>query len=253
MNEALIDILKFALPIILFSVVAVVVVLVLIRIIVGTHATRTVRRVRQVEHEVREKELKIKSQIERHDAELMERKSALEAELQEMREAAKRDAARVKEQAIAEAKQERAKIIDQARKSEEKLKDQYRREMDEKAVGYGGRIFELVLGDLLDAELDAHFIDEIISELEQLEPGSMDLDSTDAVATVARDLPPEQTGRLLAALKKGFGEAVTVTTEEDVSILGGVILKLGSMEVDGSLRNRYTEAVEAVIKEAHAG
>ena len=253
MSEALIDILKFALPTIIFSVVAVVVVLVMIRIIVGTHASRTVRRVRQVEHEVREKEVKIKGQIERHDAELMERKKGLEVELQEMREAAKREAARVKEQGIAEAKQERAKIIDQARKSEEKLKDQYRREIDEKAVEYGGRIFELVLGDLLDADLDARFINEIITALEEIEPGTMELETTEAVVTVARELAPGQLDRLTAALIKAFGEGMVLTPTLDAKILGGVILKVGSMEVDGSLRNRYTEAVDEVIKEAHSG
>jgi F0F1-type ATP synthase delta subunit len=253
MNDSLIDILKFALPILVFSVVAVGVVLVLIRLVVGTHAARTVKRVRQVEHEVREKELKIKSQIEQHDAELMERKQALEAELQELRESAKRECARLKEQAIAEAKQERAKIIDQARKSEEKLKEQYRREMDEKAVGYAGRVFELVLGDLLSADLDARFIDEIIDALEEIEPGTVDVDSDSAVVTSARELGADQLSRLESALKKGFGDGVSITTATDENILGGVVFKLGSMEVDGSLRNRFTEAVEEVIKEAHAG
>ena len=89
--------------------------------------------------------------------------------------------------------------------------------------------------------------------LEEIDPDSMDLDSKDAMVTVARELPSDQVDRLLSALQKGFGEGVAMTTQEDPSILGGVILKLGSMEVDGSLRNRYTEAVEEVIKEAHAG
>jgi F0F1-type ATP synthase delta subunit len=37
----------------------------------------------------------------------------------------------------------------------------------------------------------------------------------------------------------------------DDSLLAGLVLKMGSLEIDGSLRNRYQEAVQEVKKEAH--
>jgi F0F1-type ATP synthase membrane subunit b/b' len=250
--SSMLPVLRIALPILGMHIVALAVVLVMIKLIVGSYASRTIKRVRLVEDEVRHKESDIKRQIEQHDRELAAKKSELENELQTQRESGRRDAARLKEQAIADAKTEREKIIAQAKKAEEKMRQQLQRHMEERAVQHGGRIFDLVFSDLMSASLNRQFIAELLDALNEIDEGSLTLESHDAEVVASHPMDDDQKARLLEILTAKFGDKVTLTEKADESILGGMVLKLGSLEIDGSLRNRYREAVDEVVKEAHS-
>ena len=243
---------RIALPILGMHVVALAVVLVLIKLIVGGYAARTIKRVRLVEDEVRNKESDIKRQIEQHDRELAAKKNELENELQTQRESGRREAARLKEQAIADAKSEREKILEQARKTEEKMRQQLQHQMEERAVQHGGRIFDLVFSDLMSASLNRQFIAELLDALSEIDEGSLTLESHAAEVVASHPMDEDQKERLLKILTEKFGDKVTLSESSDESILGGIVLKLGSLEIDGSLRNRYREAVDEVVKEAHS-
>lgn len=57
-----------------------------------------------------------------------------------------------------------------------------------------------------------------------------------AEITSAAPLPPEALARITAALEKATGKKVIATTRVDPEILGGVVAKVGSYVVDGSVR-----------------
>ena len=59
-----------------------------------------------------------------------------------------------------------------------------------------------------------------------------------AEVTAAQPLSEEQTARLVDELRKSAGRRVTVETRVDPQLLGGMIVKLGSRMVDGSLRSK---------------
>jgi len=194
----------------------------------------------------REHRLEVVQRRSRHELE----KAEAERQLQAQRDEAKRAAARLKEQSIAEAKKESQKIIEQAHKNEKRLKEQVMRQMEEKTVEYGGRIFKLVFSDLMTGQLNRQFVNELVDALDEIEAGSIVVDSSEAVITVSHELDKDQKDRITKILRKKFNKDATVTEVVDESILGGLILKMGSLEIDGSLKNRYREAVEEVKKEA---
>lgn len=246
------EVLKVAVPIIVMHVVVLVVLVGIIRIIIVGHAKRATTRVRQVEDEVRKKEEDIKREIEEHERDFSEKKAESERQLQAHRDDAKREAARLKEQSISEAKKESQKIIEQAHKNEQKIRDQIARQMEEKTVEYGGRVFKLVFSDLMTEDLNKQFINELIDALDEIENGSITVESSEADVITSHALDPDQKRRLEGILRDKFHEKATINEATDETLLGGLILKMGSLEIDGSLRNRYQEAVNEVKKEAHA-
>jgi F0F1-type ATP synthase delta subunit len=245
------EVLSVAIPIVVINIVVLAVLIGFIRIVLVGQAKRATTRVKQVEDEVRKKEEAIKREIEEHEKDFTAQKAEAERQLQDHREEAKREAARVKEQSIAEAKKESQKIIEQAHKNEQKIRDQIARQMEEKAVEYGGRVFKLVFSDLITGELNKQFIGELIDALNEIEKGSITVDSTEAEVITSHELAPEQRERLEGVLRDRFNDSATIKESTDAALLGGLILKMGSLEIDGSLRNRYKEAVNEVKKEAH--
>lgn len=58
-----------------------------------------------------------------------------------------------------------------------------------------------------------------------------------AEVTSAAPLGPESVARLQQALAKATGKTIVMTTKVDPELLGGVVTKLGSYVLDGSLRS----------------
>lgn len=245
------ELLRVAVPIVAVHAVVLAVLVAGIRLLLAGTANRAVRRVRQVEDEVRKKEEDIRREIEEHERDFAEKKAEAERQLQAHRDEARREAVHLKEKAVSEAKKESQKIIEQAHKNEQKLRDQIARQMEDKAVEYGGRIFKLVFSDLLTGELNGLFNTELIDALNEIEQGAITVESGTAIVTVSHPMSDVQRTRLETVLREKFRKDAVIEEAVDETLLAGLILKMGSLEIDGSLRNRYTEAVGEVKKEAH--
>ncbi len=247
------ELLNVAIPIVLVHVVVLVLLVGGIRILLLGTAGRAIKRVKQVEDEVRKKEEDIRREIDEHERSFAEKKAEAERQMQAHRDEARREAAQLKEKAISEAKKESHKILEQAHKNEQKIRDQIARQMEEKSVEYGGRIFKLVFSDLLTGELNTLFINELLDALNEVEQGAITVESSEADVTTSHPMPDEQRVRLETVLREKFHKDATLRESVDASLLAGLILKIGSLEIDGSLRNRYQEAIQEVKKEAGHG
>jgi len=91
----------------------------------------------------------------------------------------------------------------------------------------------------------------LIDALNEIEEGAVTVDSGAASVTVSHPMSEAQRGRLESVLRAKFRKDAVIEETVDVTLLAGLILKMGSLEIDGSLRNRYIEAVGEVKKEAH--
>jgi len=245
------ELLGVAVPIIVAHAVILVVLVVGIRMVLGGTAKQAISRVRQVEEEVHKREEDIRREIDEHERDYAEKKAESERQLQAHRDEARREAAHLKEKAVAEAKKESQKILEQAHKNEQKIREQIARQMEEKAVEHGGRIFKLVFSDLLTGALNERFTDELVDALNEIEEGSITVDSKEASVTVSHIMPDVQRKRLETILRAKFHKKAEIKEIVDETLLAGLILKMGSLEIDGSLRNRYQEAMQEVKKQAH--
>lgn len=69
---------------------------------------------------------------------------------------------------------------------------------------------------------------------------------TTAEVTSAHPLDAEQTGALKDKLRARFGRDVAIDAKVDPSILGGLIVKMGSQQIDGSIRTKLNTLAHAM-------
>ena len=65
-------------------------------------------------------------------------------------------------------------------------------------------------------------------------------------ANLAHALSDEQTAELKATLKASVGKDVTLSTNVDPSLLGGLVVKIGSRMIDSSLKTRLANMKAAM-------
>jgi F-type H+-transporting ATPase subunit delta len=69
---------------------------------------------------------------------------------------------------------------------------------------------------------------------------------TTAEVTSAHPLDAEQTGALKDKLRQKFGRDVAIEAKVDPDILGGLIVKMGSQQIDGSIRTKLNSLAHAM-------
>ncbi|MCK5850860.1 MAG: F0F1 ATP synthase subunit delta [Kiritimatiellae bacterium] len=248
--ENIVRVLMPLVPIAVVHVVVLAVILFLIKKMLLGDTMRAVAKVRQVETEVRKKEETIRNEIQEHEKEFVKKRADAQEELQREREASEAEVTKMRDSTLAEARTEGEKIIEQAKKDEERLREQIAREMEEKAIDYGGQVFKLVFSEKITTDLNKSFIAELLDALEEVDAGSITVDSSEAEFASSHPIDPEQKSRLEKLLADKFGAEVKVQEKVQPELLAGLVFKLGSLEIDGSLLNRYQEAAAEVKKTA---
>ncbi len=70
-----------------------------------------------------------------------------------------------------------------------------------------------------------------------------------AGVTSAAPLTPAETERLGAILGKRFGKSVVLTTAVDAGLIGGVVVRIGSLSFDGSIRSQLAAIHRQLLEE----
>ena len=70
--------------------------------------------------------------------------------------------------------------------------------------------------------------------------------STDVLITSAYPLSPEQLEVISNKLKKKYGENISVTTEEDASLMGGFLVRSGDEVTDYTIKGRLEKLVNQI-------
>jgi F-type H+-transporting ATPase subunit b len=242
------DTLKILVPIVVAHAAVLIVIIVVIRKLLLNDTLRAVNRVKQVEAEIRKKEEGIRREIEEQERDFARKKGEAEAQIEQQKEEARKDAGRQKDELLAEARKESDRIMARAKQGEQVLRDQIVQDMKEKAVDFGADIFKLVFSEKITEVLDRQFIDELLDALEEVDAESITVDASAAEFTASRPLAADQKARLEKLLAEKFRVQVKVQEKVQESLLAGLVFKLGSLEIDGSLLNRFREAAAEVKK-----
>lgn len=234
------------------QVLAFAIIVFFIRRLLLNDTMRAIDKIRQVEAEVARKEESVRRQIDEHEREFARRQEHLEAELEKKREASEQDLARMQEKIVSDARQQGQAILEQARKSEAKIREELARDVQSQAVGFAGEMLELVISDRVNADLNRAFVSELIDALKEVDSESLHVETSDASFVASHPLDPAQREQLQRVLAEKFELEMEVAEQVDPELLAGLVLKLGTLEIDGSLRSRLAEAATQVKKTAAA-
>ena len=243
------DIARFVGPIVgVHLVVFVLLVLIVKRLLLNT-TMQAIDTVRQVESDVRKKESGVVRQIEEHEKELSRYKAEAEQDLERRRRKSEQEVAQLREKMIDEARAESERIVQRARQEEENLRQRMALELEEKAVERSSEILGMVFSDTVFADLNKVLVDELIEALDEMDTEGIMVDGQEASFRTARPLDESQRQRLREVIRENFEIDIAVDETVDETLLGGLAFKLGSLEIDGSLRHRLQEAQEVLGKD----
>ena len=214
-----------------------------LKFLMGKNVTKTTAHLQELsaKYMVQEQELKKKY------AELNEK---YEATIKQ----AKEDAAEIREKGIREAREESTKIMGRARqeseqivgraeKSGEEIKKAMDKHIDERATAMTYELIESVLPEDVMRDMHSRWEKELIEGgFKDLKRMNIPHDVEEAAVITPYKLGPSESDAIKKELKKSLGRQISLKEDVDKHLLAGIVIKIGSVVLDGSLVHRFREA-----------
>lgn len=188
------------------------------------------------------KQEELNKKLKEADEELAKRKAEAKELAEKMRSDAEEESKAEREKIIAKAREEGEEIIAKAQGAKEKLREDLEKETDLKALNFGIEILNKIFVEKAKNFLNQDLISEFLENLKNTDMSKISPDVNEAEIVIQGSLDESVKSQFAQVIKEKLGREVSVKATTDDSIGGGIILKFGSMALDGSIKNLIREA-----------
>lgn len=197
----------------------------------------------------RARQSELSRKIKEADEELARRKKELREIESKMRNDVEAEVTAEKEKTLGAAREEAEDIITKAQNNCDNLRKEVLSQMEMKILNYSNTILERVLTDKVKASFDSIYIQDFIKQLADVDMSRIAANVDSAEIITARGIDQANQESIEKILKDKLGRAIKVTPKTDPKTVGGVILKFGSLLLDGSLSNAVKQEVMQIKQE----
>lgn len=212
-----------------------------------------VKRLNTETETVRAKQKELNEKIKQADEELAKRKKEAEELSRKMMEDAENRAKEEREKIVGKARQEGEEIIAKAHGTRDKIVKALEKDMELKAVDYAAEILNAVLSERIRGILDKELINEFIENLQKVDMSKIGPDMNTIDIVTAQTVEEAMKVKLAEIVKAKLERDIKIQATTDPKVVGGVILKFGSLALDGSLQNFIKEKSIALKQKAEEG
>ncbi len=199
------------------------------------------------------KQTELNEKIKQASEELSKRKSEADALVLKMTEDAEKAAREEREKLVAKARQEGEDIITKANNTKEDIRKAIIKEMDMRAVDFTAMILDNVLSKEGRLALDECLIMEFIESLSKMDMEMIGEDIKTAEVVTSSALSERMRNRLSETLYSKLHRTIDVTVTVDPKVLSGMVLRFGSLALDGSLKNMVRESAVTLKEKIEKG
>ncbi len=198
------------------------------------------------------KQAELTRKLREADEELSRRQAEARQLAEKMKTDAENESREEREKIIKKAREEGEEIIAKAQGAKEKMRLDLEKEMDGKGIDFGMQILNSVLSEKAKGNLDQVLIGEFLENLKTIDMSRISSDVKE-VEVISLTQPSEELKKqVVQIVKSKINRDISVAPKVDSNIGGGLILKFGSMALDGSVRNLMRDVVTSMKKEVEA-
>ncbi|MFQ5680981.1 MAG: F0F1 ATP synthase subunit delta [Candidatus Omnitrophota bacterium] len=223
-----------------------------LRKIMYSASFRETKRLQQLNRENTARAKELAEKIEDANKQYQQRIVSAEEEAGRLKAGARLEAEKIKQEILNKAREESERIVRQALNSKERLKEEIKAETEGQALEIAHKLITNVLSSDNQGLLHQGLVDEAISDIER--QGKQILSSL--AARMQDDKTPikveiktcygltsEQKARLGKILFLCLGHKADIEDTVDPAIIAGMVIRIGSMILDGSLRGRMKDGI----------
>jgi F-type H+-transporting ATPase subunit b len=233
---------------IIIQVVAFIGVVFVMRKIMYSASLEETQRLKQLSAENSKRAQELAAKIEGAEKQYRERQEFAEMEIRRLKAEAKADCDKLKEEASIHARQEAERIIKQALNTKEKVREELEAGLKQRSVEQALTLVQEVLGAKNMFLLHDSFVKSALEEISKVDAPNLNVNTDKGELIIAGKITEDDKQRLIALVCEKTGRKISLDESMDKSLLAGIIVKLGSLVLDGSLSAKFKESAERLMK-----
>ena len=212
-----------------------------------------VRRLTAETEERRSKQKELNQKIKEADEELAKRKKEADDLTRKMIADAEEKAKKEREELIKKARLEGEEIIAKAQNTRDKIKAVIEQEVKLKMVDFTMEILYKILTDKARGALNDQLMTEFVENLEHIDMSKIGTDIEVAEIISVSSLDEKVKDKIVTIIKSKLNRDIKINAMVDEKIIGGVMMRFGSLALDGSLREMILDEGRNLKKKVEDG
>ena len=200
-----------------------------------------VHRLNSETEQVRAKQSELTEKIKQANEELEKRKKEAQELANKMTLDAEEKAKEEREKLVNKARAEGEEIIAKAQRTKDQIRAVIQKDLEIKLIDTCVDIISATLSDEAQGGMDEQLAKEFNESVRKVEMDMVAPDISTAEVVTARTINPAVVTELAAIIKQKLNRDINITTSIDPKLVAGLVLKFGSLTLDGSLQNLLKE------------
>jgi F0F1-type ATP synthase membrane subunit b/b' len=201
----------------------------------------------------RTKQSELTQKIKEANEELAKRKEEAGQLVKKMIEDADEQAKQERSKIIAKARTEAEDIISKAQRTKDAVRQEIEKELSVKLVDQCVDILDRVLSQEAKDLLAEQMIADFLNSLKEVDASQIPPEIKTIDIVLAREINNENKNKIESMIKEMLNRDLTFNYQYDIKIVGGVVLKFGSLVLNGCVANAIEEVAIEMKKELEKG
>jgi F-type H+-transporting ATPase subunit b len=183
--------------------------------------------------------------LKREDAEKIckEKIAKAEEEINKFKAQAKEEIRQLREEVLAKARLESERVVDAANKTKDHMREEVMDQMEDKAIDFAVQIFKETFFSKAKKSIHQELVKGVTKEVEEIDDGKFDIEIEKGELISAYPLEVSQREKVLPVVFKKLKYKIPFDEKEDKGLAAGIMIKLGTLVIDGSLSNKLRQVV----------
>lgn len=233
-------------PLILLQIIIFTSLVFFLRKILNRNVIAATAHLEQLASEYAKKEEEIKKLFEQAKRQSQEILANAQKDAQQQKEQILKEAQGEKDKILIDVHQKAEEMIQQADRARQALIQEIEQRIDEKATQRAAQLLQQALPEHIREGIHQRWFDDLISSsFAQIDRLHIPEGVCEARVVTAFALTPQQRDALDAKIKERLGFQINLKEEIDSNLIAGLIVNIGSLVLDGSLKFKIQEVAIA--------
>jgi len=216
-----------------------------LRKLLYAETAKEVGRLKKLKQEAAARQRDLAQKIEAAENAYREKVAKAEEDIRVFHQRAEEQAEEMRKQALDKANAESERIVNAASNAREKMREEIALEMQKKSPVLASRIFTEVLSDKVKLTAHKELINEVASEVKKIDKAKFKLKIKKGELDSAYPLDKSEKSNLSSLVVGRLGYKIPFEEKVEKHLVAGVVIRLGTLIIDGSLVNRLRQIEEA--------
>lgn len=226
---------------VIVQIVTFVAIVFVLRKLLYSESAKEMLRLRKLKEETAVKQRELQQKIDEAREAYEEKMAEAEEKTRAFRAKAEEEAEGLRKKTLDKAKEDAEQIVKSAFNAKEKMREEIGEEMRKKAPMLASRIFRAALSDAVREMAHKELVRDVIDKIRKTDRTAFKSRIEKGEIVSAYPLPKNDKLVIESLIHDSLGYQVPLYETEDAQLTAGVLIKLGTILIDGSLNNRLKQ------------